>query len=212
MLQNRLPATLVDEAILPPPTVPAPPVAAPTVAAPSRNGKSPSPHGDNGDNTTTPAGRDANGRFAKGNPGGPGNPFARRVAELREAALSAITPEEVTAIVSKLKELALAGDVAAAKVLLAYTLGKPATMPNPDRLDVEEWQGFRETAPMVSEAPGLMAPNSDVLLASVRFGRYAHTRQYADMLGEVLHTPQKEVPALLRKFGRNMRKKHKRQR
>ena len=33
------------------------------------------PAGDNG--------RDARGRFAPGNAGGPGNPFARRVAELR---------------------------------------------------------------------------------------------------------------------------------
>jgi hypothetical protein len=210
MLQNRLSTAVADEATLPLPAAPACTTAAPTVPAPSRNGKPPSPHGDNGENAAN--GRDASGRFAKGNPGGPGNPFARRVAALREAALAAVTREEVTAIVAKLKELALAGDVAAAKVLLAYILGKPATMPNPDRLDLEEWQGFRETAPMISEAAGLMAPNSDVLLTSVRLGRYGETRQYAEMLGEVLHTPQKKVPALLRKFGRNMRKKHKRQR
>jgi len=29
-------------------------------------------------------GRDARGRFTKGNPGGPGNPHARRVAALRD--------------------------------------------------------------------------------------------------------------------------------
>ena len=35
----------------------------------------PSPNGENG--------RDVGGRFTKGNPGGPGNPFARRVSQLR---------------------------------------------------------------------------------------------------------------------------------
>ena len=42
----------------------------------------------NGSNGTDPKanpdnGRDANGKFAKGNAGGPGNPYNRRVAELR---------------------------------------------------------------------------------------------------------------------------------
>src|SRR5207248_10793741 len=50
----------------------------------------------NGTATTPPAaggheGRDARGRFAPGNPGGPGNPFARRVAELRTALLDMVT-------------------------------------------------------------------------------------------------------------------------
>jgi hypothetical protein len=70
MLQNRLPATVADEATLPPPTVPAPTVVTSTIAAPSRNGKSPSPHGDNGESVTTSAGRDANGRFARAIPAG----------------------------------------------------------------------------------------------------------------------------------------------
>ncbi len=37
------------------------------------------------------SGRDPNGRFAPGNVGGPGNPFARRVAELRQIMLDCVT-------------------------------------------------------------------------------------------------------------------------
>src|SRR5437660_2256427 len=35
--------------------------------------------------------RDALGRFTKGNPGGPGNPFARKVAALRMALINFVT-------------------------------------------------------------------------------------------------------------------------
>jgi len=38
-------------------------------------------------------GRPSNGRFAKGNPGAPGNPFARQVAALRQVILGSITEE-----------------------------------------------------------------------------------------------------------------------
>ena len=43
-----------------------------------------------------------------GNPGGPGNPFARQLAALRQAAMAAITPDDVRAIIAKMAELALA--------------------------------------------------------------------------------------------------------
>src|SRR5438067_2077329 len=38
--------------------------------------------------------RDADGRFVKGNRGGPGNPFARRVAELRRELLEAVSADD----------------------------------------------------------------------------------------------------------------------
>src|SRR5437588_12016801 len=43
--------------------------------------------------------RDATGRFAPGNPGGPGNPYARQVARLRSAMLAAITEDDIQEIV-----------------------------------------------------------------------------------------------------------------
>src|SRR5262245_34867198 len=63
-------------------------------------------------------GRDAGGRFMKGNAGGPGNPHARAVAERRKALLAAVGPADVAAVAQKLLAMALGGDVAAAKVVL----------------------------------------------------------------------------------------------
>ena len=40
-------------------------------------------------------GHDAKGRFTRGNPGGPGNPYARQVAALRKVILNRLT-EEIT--------------------------------------------------------------------------------------------------------------------
>jgi hypothetical protein len=67
--------------------------------------------------------RGPNGRFLSGNPGGPGNPFAGKVAKLREAGWKAIKPEEIKAVYRKLLDLALAGDVPAARLLLDRLLG-----------------------------------------------------------------------------------------
>jgi hypothetical protein len=40
-------------------------------------------------------GRDAKGRFVKGNRGGPGNPFGRLVGAFRTALLTTITEEDI---------------------------------------------------------------------------------------------------------------------
>ena len=78
----------------------------------------PSPNGENG-------GRDAAGRFTKGNPGGPGNPMGRRVAALRRALLDAVTEEDVRALAGALLEKAKGGDVAAARLIMPYLVGPP---------------------------------------------------------------------------------------
>ncbi len=70
-------------------------------------------------------GRDTQGRFAKGNAGGPGNPHAQRVARLRSALLGAVTPEDLNKIVDKLVKMAKGGNVVAAKEVLDRCLGKP---------------------------------------------------------------------------------------
>ncbi len=90
-----------------------------------------------------PSGRDGKGRFTKGNPGGPGNPFARQVARLRQVFLDRVDPDKLLALVDKLLEMALAGDLAALKLVLAYTLGRPAPALDPDELDVQELDLFR---------------------------------------------------------------------
>ena len=85
-------------------------------------------------------GHDAKGRFAKGNAGGPGNPFGRKLAANRAAILEAVTPEDVRLIMGVLREKALAGDLAAAKLVLQYAVGKPQPVPQPDRVNIEEWE------------------------------------------------------------------------
>src|SRR4051812_47078161 len=88
--------------------------------------------------------RDAKGRFAPGNPGGPGNPFARQVAELRKAIVHAAKPELIERVIAKMGELGAEGNVQAAKLFLAYSVGKPKPAPEPDRMDAEEWHGYQE--------------------------------------------------------------------
>jgi hypothetical protein len=89
---------------------------------------------------TALSGRTVTGQFVAGNPGGPGNPHARRVAALRVAMLDAITPDAMAAIIGTLMNAAMNGDVQAAKLLLAYAVGKPSETVDPDRLEHLEWE------------------------------------------------------------------------
>ena len=85
-------------------------------------------------------GRDASGRFAKGNPGGPGPAFPRRVAELRAAILDAVTPADVIDVIRALVKAAKGGDVAAAKVFLDRVLGTPLAVDVLERIEELEDQ------------------------------------------------------------------------
>ncbi len=124
--------------------------------APEGNGTppadAPSPdtsHKDKGD-------RDSRGRFVAGNKGGPGNPFARRTAALRQAMLDAVTPEDVQAIVRQMIQKAREGDVAAARLVLAYAVGKPDRAVDPDTLDVHEFQLWQQNAVASQDLAGVV--------------------------------------------------------
>ncbi len=78
------------------------------------------------------------GRFLVGNPGGPGNPHAARVAKLRSALLRAVTERELRAVVKALVEQARAGNIAAARELLDRVLGKPVEADLLERLEALE--------------------------------------------------------------------------
>ena len=90
----------------------------------------PSTNGDNG--------RQAGGRFAQGNAGGPGNPHAKRVAKLRTALFKAVSPDDLKAVVAALLASAKGGDVAAARELLQRLLGPPEAIDFVDRLEALE--------------------------------------------------------------------------
>ena len=69
--------------------------------------------------------RDFSGRFAKGNPGGPGG-ARKRSFVMREAAEEAITPEHVAALMRKALRLGLEGDLSAIRLVLERVCGRPA--------------------------------------------------------------------------------------
>ena len=83
-------------------------------------------------------GRDEKGRFAQGWKGGPGNPLAKRVAQLRSMILEAVTEEDLRAVVVALIKKAKGGDVMAARELLDRLVGKSAAPVLLDLQDIEE--------------------------------------------------------------------------
>ena len=85
--------------------------------------------------TTGPYGRDEQGRFKQGNKCAKGNPFAKKVARLRAALLSAITPADIKSIIQKLITRAKAGDIVACREVLDRCIGKPIEMDFLERLE-----------------------------------------------------------------------------
>jgi hypothetical protein len=89
--------------------------------------------------TPSADGRDATGRFAAGNKLGRANPHYRRLAQARTAFLQAVGPEQVRELAQALLQRALSGDNDAAKVVLAYAVGRPQPAADPDRADLHEF-------------------------------------------------------------------------
>lgn len=82
--------------------------------------------------------RTPDGRFAPGNTQARGNPFAKRVGELRAALLEAVTPEDIREIIRGMVAQAKAGDVTAAREVLLRVLGKPLEADILERLEALE--------------------------------------------------------------------------
>jgi len=82
--------------------------------------------------------RDAMGRFSQGNQGGPGNPYAKKISELRSALMQAVTPDDLQEVIAKLVEEAKGGNIPAAKELLDRVLGRALEVDLLDRLDAVE--------------------------------------------------------------------------
>jgi hypothetical protein len=139
------------------------------------------------DNSPPPApGRDARGRFAPGNPGGPGNPFARQVAKLRSALVHRVTEADMERIAEDLVVKARLGDLAAIKLLFLYVLGKPAATVNPDTLDIEEWlQTVRPIPGIMREFPAALGTMPvDTMNGAVRIVQPFVEEKFADMLAK----------------------------
>jgi type II secretory pathway pseudopilin PulG len=125
-------------------------------------------------------GRDRRGRFAPGNRGGVGNPFARQVAALRARMLAYCTPERMDRLIEKLFAMAYEGDRAAAKLILSYVPGKPVPVVDPDRVDVAEWHLFQEAAVIPQEFHKLSRlPDPAYQVGTARYLREMMTDQLA---------------------------------
>lgn len=78
---------------------------------------------------TTTGQRTSDGRFARGNPGGPGRPRRLIEADYLKALSDAVTPEDWRAIVRAAVDAAKSGDARARDWLCRYLLGeKPPTL------------------------------------------------------------------------------------
>ena len=107
----------------------------------------------------TTSDRAANGQFKPGNQEACGNPFGRRVAQLRAILMRTVTDGDFAEIAEMLIAKAKKGDLAATRLLLSYTLGKPSTTVNPDRVAIDEWEIHQENA--------VAAPAMEELFAKV---------------------------------------------
>jgi hypothetical protein len=100
--------------------------------------------------------RDARGRFVKGNRGGPGNPFARRTARMRQAFHEAVSEEDLVEVARTITRKAKEGDMAA-KLLLLYLVGKPDSVVEPDTLDLQEIQQYESEVRHYNSLPAVAA-------------------------------------------------------
>jgi hypothetical protein len=116
---------------------------APTPSVPRLQEPPPSTNGGNGTDEAKPN-HDARGRWAKGNKGGPGNPFARQTARFRSMLVGSVSDDDFKAVVQALTNKAKAGDLNAIELFFHYLVGRPADAINPDAVDQDELDLLRK--------------------------------------------------------------------
>jgi hypothetical protein len=99
------------------------------------------------------------------------------------------------AIADKLIEQAKGGNVVAAKLVLQYTIGKPAPAVQPDNLDAEEWEHTKTTAwkPLRELQMG-MGPGLEFPLMMARTSRPGFARDHARMFYEAMQKRESATP------------------
>ena len=125
--------------------------------------------------TPSTNGRNESGQFATGTNHSKGNPLFGKVATLRSAALKSVTPATVKGLVKSLIDQAMAGDIAAAKLILPYLIGQPAT--------AKEMEADAESEPITIDHM------TDEELQAFAQGKYKPGRKYVyDTVFEVVET------------------------
>ncbi len=170
----------------------------PNLLPPSRRGSHEKDREDAAGTETAPedTGGDARGRFPAGNAGGPGNPFARRVASLRTILLECVSDEEMRHIAGQLVVMAKAGDLAAIKLLFQYVLGKPAATVDPDTLDQQEVDWFCREPPgrLMKDLAGTRMP-SEMMARFCRDAMPIMGQVQAQMIRDELLYPEEDLLA-----------------
>jgi hypothetical protein len=78
--------------------------------------------------TNGPNGRDTCGRFAAGNHFGKGNPLANEVYSRRQAFYAAVSEADLVEILHAVVARAKGGDLAAARLVIEATVGRPGVL------------------------------------------------------------------------------------
>jgi hypothetical protein len=146
--------------------------------------------------TSPPGGRGPDGRFAMGNRGGPGNPHARHCARMLELFRNCISDDEMIQLFRILYTKAMDGDVSAAKLVLAYKVGKPVDCPNPDTIDRDEWDHYQQDAiepnamqQVLSSLPTRVG--NDIVRTALPIVTEVRTRELAtQMEGQQIKSPE----------------------
>ena len=132
---------------------------------------------------------DAAGRFLPGNKAATGNPHAKRIARLRSKLLATIRPADLAAVVESMLDKARDGDVAAARLLLEYTLGRP------ERFGVDETGTGTPKFLFQFSGPAVIAPGIG------QFGGQRPDDSHETTAATGLTATDQEAPISLRGFG-----------
>jgi hypothetical protein len=94
-------------------------------------------------------GRDVRGRFARGNQGGPGNPWAAKTLHFKTLIQNAVTDADMLAVIKALVDAAKGGDIKAAAILIDRLVGKPGY--ESDSMPVERVTTFNGSPALTKE-------------------------------------------------------------
>ena len=150
----------------------------------------------------SPKERNTNGQFAKGNSGGPGNPHARSCARMLQIFRDSFTDDEMNQIFRMLYVKAVSGDISAAKLVLAYKIGKPLPAPHPDSIDRDEWDHYQndvmkkeEMQQVLSNFPSQVG--NDIVRVSLPIMTAGRLNEFAEQL--LKDSPKSKVPTASKK-------------
>ena len=118
------------------------------------------------------------GRFAMGNPGGPGNPYARKAAEFKKRFQACVKQEDIDLAYEKIAEGMRAGDKFFTKLFMEYVVGKTKKEVEPDRVDAHEWHVAKETVVTSGEL-------AEVMGAPLMKNNLMQTRMFRPLLSDL---------------------------